>query len=354
MAGGRIRPDYLKLLKLSKKGKKQFLEEYKKWKDETDLKFSTEEFALDDLRALTDQEVLALVAWLETITFNTTAGHKVYVNVTQMAEGRAEFPVIGDLATDLDVIGDRLCAILREKTGLPYKRLKAQDLLLMTFGAHMTCKTKWKFPRPKYIGQLAHLDAPALVEGIDDGAPIVSAFVSLTDRAATQHCFDLGLDELLQGKTWSEDEEDNKWILWRLCFAHMAAFEAKMSESAVCQAGSVTFFDPYTRWHAGQEALLTSKVPEVLVLFQFALEPIAAFYDQNFQANVGFGQHAWTPEQAEQQLREIQENTFNLAQIQWIIAERERVSERGGDEGGDGGGGTTGLPPPPRSNSPTF
>jgi hypothetical protein len=62
----------------------------------------------------------------------------------------------------------------------------------------------------------------------------------------------------------------------------MAAWDMQATqEPQVSKAGSARFFDPSTRWHAGQEALSESTLPEVLLIFQFALAPIAPFYDRH-------------------------------------------------------------------------
>lgn len=181
-----------------------------------------------------------------------------------------------------------------------YVRMKQQDMLLFTFGRDMECYMKFNERLQKYLGQLPHLDAPAGVLGVPAGVvPFWSAFFSLTKRSATQHCFDMDLQALLQGKTWSDVSGENQWILWRRCFAHMAAFEMMQAGTQkVCQAVSAIFFDPSKRWHAGQEALKDSKLPEVLLLFQFAWEPLAPFYDRNFKNTGGFGLHAWNAQTA--------------------------------------------------------
>ena len=187
--------------------------------------------------------------------------------------------------------------------------------MLVTFGPNMKIKFQFDEARQKWVGQLAHLDAPARVEGVEDGEhAFMSAFVSMTDRSATHHFFDMSLHELLQGKTWSETSpEEDDWILRRLCFAHMAAFEMQQPETKkVSKAGSARFFDPCLRWHAGQEALEESTLPEVVLLFQFALEPIAPFYDRYFNSKGGFGQHAWDEYTAGRQLLEVQKNTYTL------------------------------------------
>ena len=106
-------------------------------------------------------------------------------------------------------------------------------------------------------------------------------------------------------------------------FCSHAAFElqAEKNKEAVrtgewkaSEAGSVFSFDPNRRWHAGQEALKESSLPEFLVLFQFALAPIAEFYDAHLDVGGGFGQHAWCAETARSQLEEVQTSTFDMTE----------------------------------------
>ena len=54
------------------------------------------------------------------------------------------------------------------------------------------------------------------------------------------------------------------------------------------------------------EGLHESKQPEVLLLIQFALAPIAEHFETHFNASGGFGQYAWTPQIARSQLAEVQ------------------------------------------------
>jgi hypothetical protein len=144
--------------------------------------------------------------------------------------------------------------------------------------------------------------------------PFLTVFYTLTPRAEEVLYFDWRLDELLQGKTWGEDEKTNKWILWRLYFAHRCAFEmqAAINEEAVrtgtrrvCKPGNVKVFRPDRLWHAGMEGLHESKQPEVLLVLEYALAPIAEHFETHFNATGGFGQHAWTPAIARSQLAEV-------------------------------------------------
>lgn len=200
----RKRPEYVKVFK-TKEEQKQFLEAYQRWKAGTKLEVSTQEFQMQDFmkdfKPLPAGSVRELVAWLPLVEYQTTAGHKVYLPLTTMTQVPC-----ASLATEFDAIGERLLEMLNEGGGEGvYARMKQQDVLLLTFGPHMDL-TIMTFDEKlqKFVGQLPHVDAPAEVVGISAGvSPIVSAIVSLTDRSATQHSFDLSLRALLQGKTWS-------------------------------------------------------------------------------------------------------------------------------------------------------
>ena len=106
-------------------------------------------------------------------------------------------------------------------------------------------------------------------------------------------------------------------------FAHMFAFEiqnakdkeaVKNGEWEASLPGSVEFFRPGSRWHSGNEGLMESELPEVVLLFEYAWKPIADFYDTHFYAAGGFGQHPWDDKTAAFQLGEVRKHTYSVSQ----------------------------------------
>ena len=233
----------------------------------------------------------------------------------------AEFAKIGDDL--LDFINKTLSKHPRKQS---MRQLKNKHIIILTYGVNTQRRFQFREKRQlKRRGQLPHLDSPAVIRELPPGmVPFLSVFVTMTERSETSYYFDWGLDELLQGKTWGVDEKTNNWILRRLYFAHRCAFEmqADLNKEAertgkwrVCKPGNVNFFRPDHCWHAGMEGLNESKLPEVLLLFQFAWEPIADFFNKNFDANGGFGQYAWDAQIAGWQLEEVQQRTYDFSQV---------------------------------------
>jgi hypothetical protein len=314
--------------------RQHFLEKYEAWKAAKKPKLDEEkEFQLH--ARLSNEDHRQLAQWVEdTVTvddpaINTTFGDKVYVTFERLEK---DFP---KMAAEFIAIGENLLEWKNQQ--LPEKnkmlRLKRQCLVLLTYGPNTqrgfdfrnAKKSKRRGGRPPLKGQLPHTDAPSVPRGLPpDVEAFYSAFYSMTKRSSTRMFFDMSLDELLDGKTWGEDAETNKWILWQLMFAHMFAFEiqaakneeaVKTGEWEVSEPGRVDWFRPGSRWHSGNVGLNQSTLPEVVLLFEFAWFKIAKFYDNNFNAGGGFGQHPWDDKVAESQLKEVQEHTFNMSQI---------------------------------------
>ena len=307
--------------------KKQFLEEYAIWKADTKLKLQRNKYTMD-VGALSDEERRALHEWAieQEITgvVAATAAHKVYAPLHKLFEGRCA------LAARLDKFGDSIVQTMNEKRNPEYvaMRLKRQDVFLLTYHAEMECVFEFDERVQKRAGQLGHLDAPAKAPEAPEGVVVQeSAFVTMTPRAETSMFFDLSLEELLDGKTWStkkKDKETNEWILRRLQFAHMATFEMQAEKEkeaertgsfAVCEVGTVDVFRGDLRWHAGNAPLKKSRLPEVVLLFQFSWFRYAAFLDRYLDITGGFGQHEWTAKTAASQLKEVRDNTFSLSQV---------------------------------------
>ena len=311
----------------------QFLEKYEAWKAAKKPKLDEEkEFQLH--ARLSNEDHRQLAQWVEENVIvddtgiNTTFGDKVYVPFERLEKD------LPKMAAEFIAIGEELLEWINQQ--LPEKnkmlRLKRQCLVLLTYGPNtqrgFDFKKKAKRRtggQPPLKGQLPHTDAPSVPRGLPPGVEaFYSAFYSMTKRSSTRMFFDMSLDELLDGKTWGEDAETNKWILWQLMFAHMFAFEiqaakneeaVKTGEWEVSEPGRVDWFRPGSRWHSGNVGLNQSTLPEVVLLFELAWFKIADFYDNNFNDGGGFGQHPWNDKVAESQLKEVQEHTFNMSQI---------------------------------------
>ena len=320
-----VLPDYTEGMTAAERT--QFLEEYEAWKAETKLELSEEKSEIK-VRALNDDDRSQLAAWVDANDLPTTFGAKVYGGFKNLAM------TLPALASEFDDIGKGLLETLNSKLPEDNRmvRMKNQELALLTYGPN--APRVWDFKQRKkkskrkgqnLKGQLPHIDAPAPVPDIPVKIePFYSSFVTMTPkRSATRMFFDMDLAELLGGKTWGKDVETNKWILRRLQFVHMRAFEiqaeknqqaVKAGEWEVSEAGRVEWFRPGSRWHSGNVGLNESTLPEVVLLFEFAWEPIAKFFDERFNAAGGFGQHIWDNKVASTMLKEVQEHTFNMSQ----------------------------------------
>jgi hypothetical protein len=317
----------------------QFLEKYEAWKAAKNPKLDEEkEFQLQHAR-LSNEDHMQLAEWVENkvddTAIKTTFGDKVYVTFESLEQD------LPQMAAEFIAIGEELLKWINQQLPETNKmlRLKRQCLVLLTYGPNTQRgfdfregkkqKRRKGKRRPKITppmkGQLPHTDAPSVPRGLPAGVEaFYSAFYTMTPRSSTSMYFDMTLDELLDGKTWGEDAETNKWILWQLMFAHMFAFEiqatkneaaVKNGEWEVSEPGRVDWFRPGSRWHAGNVGLNQSTLPEVVLLFEFAWWEIADFFANNFNDGGGFGQHPWDDKVAESQLKEVQKHTFNMSQI---------------------------------------
>jgi hypothetical protein len=317
-----VLPDYLEQISPAKR--QQFLAAFKAFKDETPLKLSTTKEFKIPVRPLEVPDVGRLASWVEKKKkIRTTKARKVYVGFGELAQGECSA-----LRDAFAKIADGMVAKINEEhmpQGHRMAEMKKQHIVLLTYGAKTERKFGFREQLQKFLNQLAHVDAPAVPRGTPAGVvPLYSLFVTMTRRSATSLYFDLSLDELLCGKTWGEDEQTNEWILWRLMFAHMCAFEmqavkdketARTGERQVSEPGSAILFESGKLWHAGMEGLGESTQPEVLLLLQYCLKPILEKFDRCFNAAGGFGQHPWTAEIAQTQLQEVQEYTYDVSEV---------------------------------------
>lgn len=318
-----VPPDYANSIPVVKREK--FKRDYQAWRAKImpglrkqKLESEEQKFKLK-VRTLNDEDLGQLAAWVDRVEADTTFGSKVYAKFERVSQGCPQ------LGAEFAAVADVMQKIVDEK--LPKQRMlpmKNHHIALLSYGPNV--KRDWDFKPQQRKNQLHHLDAPAVVKGLPKGVvAFQSGFVTMTKhRAATRHAFDLDLEELLEGKTWGEDEETNEWILWRLYFAHMLAFEmhaeqdeeaAKSGDWEVSEAGWGELFDPRRRWHAGMEGLRESTLPEVVLLLQYAYEPIAEYFDKYLNVTGGFGQHPWTYATACEQLKEVQAHSFVFSRV---------------------------------------
>ena len=319
-----VLPDYLEQILPEKRPK--FLAAFKAFKDETPLRLSTTKEFKIPVRPLKGLDVGRVASWVEkNRKITTTKAHKVYIPFEELSQGKKKCSTLRDAFAE---IGDGLVAIINEDhmpKGHRMKALKNQHIVLLTYGAKTKRKFGFREQFQTFLSQLAHVDAPAVPRGTPAGVvPLYSVFLSMTRRSATSLYFDLSLDELLRGKTWGKNKKTNEWILWRLMFAHMCAFEmqavkdnetARTGERQVSEPGSAILFESGKLWHAGMEGLEESTQPEVLLLFQYGLEKIADLFDRRFNAAGGFGQHPWTAAIAQKQLQEVQKSTYDVSKV---------------------------------------
>ena len=321
-------PDYLGSIPAAEQ--EQFLDNYETWKATKKPKLKDEKKVHLPNRHLNDEERRRLAKMVEDDVndkneqeIDTTFGDKAYFTFDRLAR---ECP---EMARQFIEIGEELLERTNQQLpeGNKMLLLKRQCLVLLTYGPRTTRNFDFRIVRkgvPKLKGQLPHIDAPSVVLDLPSGVEaFLSAFFTMTKRSATRMYFDMSLDELLDGKTWGDDAETNEWILRQLMFAHMFAFEIQASKNdeavkngqwEASPPGSVEFFRPGSRWHSGNEGLMESELPEVVLLFEFAWEPIAAFYDTHFYAEGGFGQHPWNAKTASYQLGKVRKHTHSLSQ----------------------------------------
>ena len=316
-----VLPAYLEQILPEKRPK--FLAAFKAFKDETPLRLSTTKEFKIPVSPLKVPDVRRVASWVEKNKIITTKAHKVYIKFEELSQGTCS-----TLRDAFAEIGDGLVAKINEEhmpKGHRMKALKNQHIVLLTYGAKTKRKFGFREQFQTFLSQLAHVDAPAVPRGTPAGVvPLYSVFLSMTRRSATSLYFDLSLDELLLGKTWGKNKKTNEWILWRLMFAHMCAFEmqavedqetARTGERQVSEPGSAILFESGKLWHAGMEGLSLSTQPEVLLLFQYGLEKIADLFDRRFNAAGGFGQHPWTAAIAQKQLQEVQKSTYDVSKV---------------------------------------
>jgi hypothetical protein len=318
-----VLPNYLEQISPAKK--LEFLAAFEAFKAKTPLKLSTTKEFMIPVRPLEVADVGRLASWVggRNRRITTTKARKVYVKFAKLAKGNCS-----KLRDAFAETAHGMVAKINKEhmpQGHRMAEMKQQHIVLLTYGAKTKRRFGFREELQIFLNQLAHVDAPAVPRGTPAGVvPLYSLFVSMTRRSATSLYFDLSLDELLCGKTWGEDEQTNEWILWRLMFAHMCAFEMqavkdketeRTGERQVSEPGSAILFEPGKLWHAGMEGLEESTQPEVLLLLQYGLERIVEQFDRCFNAAGGFGQHPWTAEIAQTQLQEVQEYTHDLSKV---------------------------------------
>lgn len=311
-------PEYLS--KMTEEDKQEFLKAAKEWKPEFDKVIAqsvTTKFPIM-VRALTDEDIEVVVQSVQSVTREETFGRKWYVGLKKLY-GLKKFKKL--LAAEIEGYHE----IIRKKFNPPgsptYLRMDKKDLCLVNWGAHMEdCPT---FKREDQEDQLGHVDIPATVKGLE--RPFRTAILSLTERAETLIFYDMSVEELLEGKSWSQGTEaERKRILWRLMYAHQRTFEMQAAQYEFakcngdrksCEAGTVHAFYPDTTVHAGQAALEKSTRPEVFLLFQFGREEVARYFNKYLNADDGFGQHPWTYEMADRMLMRVERDNRNVSQV---------------------------------------
>ena len=302
-------PDYVK--SMPEEDRQAFLKACDEWKPEFDAAIaasSTRKFKIA-LRPLTEKDMEAFLSCVEEVESRQTRGKKTYVSLKALYD----HPKSKYLAVEFFAYGEKIVGKINLADDLKLVLLKNKALALVNWGKHMPgCPD---FKRAEFEHQLAHLDVPAPAPGKKKG--LYSAFLSLTRRAETAFYFDMSLEQIMGGRKWTQGtDEDKRIILWRLCYAHIRAFELQVleTEAAVkngdwksCEAGTVHAFDPTTKLHAGQPALKASRTPEVFLLFEYADKEIAPHYDEHLDVDGGFGQHAWHHAAADVMLKRVEQ-----------------------------------------------
>jgi hypothetical protein len=320
-------PDYLS--NMTTEDKLDFLKATKEWKPEFDkviAAFVETKFPIE-VRALTDEDIATVVESAHYVTRDYTFGRKWYFGLKEVGRQKK----FKKLAAEIEVYGQSLLKVFNSPGSPTLARLRNKDLVLVNWGAHMEdCP---KFEREEWEDQLGHWDIPATVKGVK--CPYRTAIVSLTPRAETLICFDMGVEQLLEGKRWSQGTEaDKKRMLWRLFYAHKRAFELQAARYEIakrdgdrqsCEAGTVHAFYPDTTVHAGQAALESSTRPEVFILFQFARTELAEYADKHINAEDGFGQHIWDYNKADELLMRVERDTRQYDQVSLSISSSTAV-----------------------------
>jgi hypothetical protein len=305
-------PDYKK--KLSKAEKAIWEEEYNIWKEKIPATSSMNSFSVE-LGELSPDDILAIRSVMDDEDFDidVTKGYRAYFPVRKLS---VKCPPQGLL---LDDVAEKVLRIIGQGTG--YLRLKNQDILLVTLDENDGIMRYAKHQQRHQ--QLGHLDVINAVKGIPEAAKLLlTVFVSLNKRSEPSFYGDMSLARLRSGvDSFTTPQAKNDWLLRQLEFAHTLTFEKQkvLNEEAAlrgewpsCETGTCYAFDPQKEYHAGQPKLRSSKGPELLLILQFALAPMAEFWDSRLNTGEGFGQHAWTAQMAESMLSRADDGTVDL------------------------------------------